>query len=92
MEKVSGDWRGILPGGMSVLVEVKTVERLMYSEFADHQVDALNKHHAAGGLSLIGWVCGSENFVLRWPVPSFVPRTSLAIETARQLDVKGVRQ
>jgi hypothetical protein len=89
-EKVSGDFRGILPGGRSVLVEVKTFDRLTFGAFKKHQHDALNDHHRLGGVSLVGWVCGSEQFILRWPLPDFVPRASLAIETARQLNIRRI--
>lgn len=91
MEKVSGDWRAVMPGGKSVLVEVKAVDHLTFSEFADHQVKALNDHLAAGGLSLIGWVFTGGDAVLVWPVPGFVPRTSLAIETAKRLNITRIR-
>lgn len=89
-EKVSGDFRGILPGGRSVLVEVKNFETLPYGAFKKHQVDALNAHHANGGVSLVGWVCGSENFLLAWPLPGFVPRTSFPVEAARRLNITKV--
>lgn len=86
MKKVNGDFRGIMPGGQSVLVEVKTNATLPYAAFQDHQRAALDEHHRLGGLSLVGWVCGAESFVMRWPLPGFRPHTSLAIETARQLN------
>ncbi len=88
MKKVSGDFTGLLLGGRSVRCEAKTVEHLVFSEFADHQVKALDQHHQLGGISLIGWsIPGGDAYVLRWPVPGFVPRTSLSIETARRFNL-----
>ncbi len=92
LEKVSGDFRGVLPGGKSVLVEVKRVAHLTFGEFDKHQVDALNEHAQLGGLSLIGWVYEGGDAVLAWPVPGFGPRTSLSVETARRLNITRIRQ
>jgi hypothetical protein len=91
MEKVSGDFRALLPGGRSVLVEVKGCDALVFSAFARHQVDALNGHHAAGGLSLIGWQWPGGDSVMVWPVPNFHRGTSLPIETAKSLNVTRIR-
>ena len=58
-EKVSGDHRGVLPGGISVLAEVKTVliGNLTWSHFnGDHQPESLTKHAETGAISLLVWV------------------------------------
>ena len=53
---VVGDIAAILPGGRSVLVEVKDrPERLSYSDLEEHQHSALIEHQRQGGLSLIAW-------------------------------------
>lgn len=54
--RVSGDYRGLLAGGRSVLVECKATDHLVWSTFEAHQRDALTAHAAAGGLSLVAWV------------------------------------
>lgn len=90
MEKVSGDYRGILAGGRSVLVEVKRRDHLVFSAFEGHQVRALDEHHQAGGLSLIGWQWPGGDSLMVWPIPGFVPRTSLSIETAMRLNVTRI--
>lgn len=90
MEKVSGDFRGILPGGRSVLVEVKSCEHLVFSAFADHQVNALNEHRETGGLSLIGWKWPTGDAILQWPIIGFIPRTSLPIEYAERFNITRI--
>jgi hypothetical protein len=91
LEKVSGDFRGVLPGGRSVLCEVKSCDRLVFSAFDKHQITALNDHFKAGGLSLIGWKWADGNSLMRWPVEGFGPRTSLASQRAKVLDISGTR-
>ena len=55
--KVSGDFRAVMPGGRSVLVEVKWRESgpLAWNDLEPHQHHAMKIHQDAGGLSLIGW-------------------------------------
>lgn len=91
VQKVSGDFRGVLPGGRSVLVEVKSCERLVFSVFADHQVRALDDHVQAGGLSLIGWKWSTGDALLEWPAYAFRPRASLSIEHAKQRNITKIR-
>ena len=83
-EKVSGDRRGILPGGRSVLIEVKTIldSNLMYSELKPHQHAGLKEHADFGGLSLLVWVHNSGVYVLEYPISGFVPGTSLSPQVA----------
>lgn len=92
-EPVSGDFRGILPGGRSVLAECKTIldRNLRFSDLREHQPDALTRHAEMGGLSLLVWVHGSGIFVLRWPVPGFAPGTSITPERAAALALKVVK-
>jgi len=84
-EKVSGDRRGILPGGISVLIEVKTIldKNLIYSDLRKHQPDRLVTHASWGGLSLLVWVHNSGTYVMMFPIEGFVPRKSLTPEVAR---------
>jgi hypothetical protein len=77
---VSGDFRGILAGGRSVLVEVKTIpERLPYSALELHQHVALKDHHDDGGLSLVAWVNGEVVIIFEYPNPAFKPRKSITV-------------
>lgn len=62
--KVSGDFRAVCPvaldgrpAGLSVLIEVKAHdERLGWAAFRPHQIDALDEHDAAGGITEVAWV------------------------------------
>lgn len=84
LEKVSGDYRAITSRGRSVLVEVKSKEeRLPWSALRPHQREALDKHAAVGGLSLLAWVHDGEVSIMQWPVEGFVKRTSLSVEQAQ---------
>jgi hypothetical protein len=68
LRTVSGDWRGVLRGGRSVLVEVKAVPVLSHGELDDHQHRALADHHQAGGLAVVAWVhaTGAEAWLLHY--------------------------
>ncbi len=85
--KISGDYKAVDPqNGKSVLVEVKsTAGRLQHSNIKDHQRQALDDHHAAGAISLLGWYEKETGqiFVMRWPIDGFVRRTSIDIEKAQ---------
>lgn len=83
-EKVSGDHRGILPGGRSVLVEVKTIldRNLRWSDLRDHQPDKLAEHASHGGLSLLVWVHASGVYAMRFPIPDFCEGGSISLEQA----------
>lgn len=101
--RVSGDFRGIIPGGRSVLAEVKTRtkhdDRLLFSDLKQHQRAALSRHNYFGGLSLLIWIAADggfidterDLFVLQWPVDGFVARKPLTRERARLLDMKTRR-
>lgn len=87
-EKVSGDFRAIWPVtwenslvGVSVLVESKLRDdRIQWSDVEEHQRDALQRHHDAGGLSYLSVVLGGRGATLmRWPIPGFGPGSSIRI-------------
>lgn len=91
MAKVAGDFRGLVPGGLSVLVEVKfRPDRLMFSHLADHQLQALKEHTRHGGLSLLGWAWDGGNSVMRWPVPGFVPGEAITPDRAIILNLQRI--
>jgi len=83
-EKVAGDHRGILPGGRSVLAEVKTIlERpLRYSDLREEQPAALQEHADNGGLTLLIWVHVTGVYIMQWPVPGFGPGKSIKLDQA----------
>lgn len=94
-EKVSGDRRGILPGGRSVLIEVKTVwdGNLPFGQLDDHQHNALKRHASFGGLSLLVWVHNDGVFVMEYPaggIPGFIPHKSITPARARDFHEKTV--
>lgn len=83
-EKVSGDRRGILPGGRSVLIEVKTIldRNLRYSDLREHQPERLQEHAHHGGLSLLVWVHNSGVYVMGFPISEFTSGTSISTRFA----------
>jgi hypothetical protein len=91
-EKVSGDHRGILPGGRSVLAETKTIldRNLRFSDLRDHQPGRLTAHADFGGLSLLVWVHQSGTYILQWPVPGFISGTGIDPDRAAQLNITEV--
>lgn len=92
-EKVSGDHRGILADGTSVLAETKTImdRNLVWSDLREHQPERLDQHAEFGGVSLLVWVHNSGIYVMRWPVPGFGPRKSITPEQAQQIDVMELK-
>lgn len=97
--KVAGDVRCVLPGGRSVLCEVKWTSAvapgaplvLNYGRLDKQQVDRLNEHHQAGALSLLAWVSPGTCFLLRWPVAGFRPRSSLSFQAAAGLNLTSLK-
>lgn len=83
-EKVSGDIIGVMPGGRRVLAEVKTVndDRLVFSRLQSHQVEALDRNHELGAISLLIVVHPYGHHVMRWPIEGFKSGTSLRVEDA----------
>ena len=91
-EKVSGDHRGLLYGGQSVLAETKTIldRNLRYSDLREHQPERLRIHAEFGGLSLLVWVHSTGVYVMKFPIAGFVPGTSLAPHQAEALNVESL--
>jgi hypothetical protein len=90
-KKVAGDLRGVIPGGRSVLVEVKVRAKgkLSWGDFRDHQRTHLEWHSNYGGLSLVAWVEDTTNevYLLEWPISGFQKYHPLKPEQARELDI-----
>jgi penicillin-binding protein-related factor A (putative recombinase) len=78
-QAVSGDIRGVIDNGRSVLAEVKNYDEdtLPYSILKTHQHAALQTHHEFGGLSLLVWVGFGEVKIYEYPIEGFVKGTSL---------------
>lgn len=91
-QKVNGDFRGVLPGGRSVLVEVKSREHLVFSDLEAHQVRGLDAHRAAGGLSMLGWQWPGGDALMVWPVVGFGPGKGMTPAQALALNVTRIRQ
>lgn len=97
-EKVSGDHRGILPGGRSVLAETKTIldRNLRWSDLREHQPERLSEHARHGGLSLLVWVHRTGVHVMRWPVVGFAPgegmspEFAMAVASITRQDIEGM--
>jgi hypothetical protein len=91
-EKVSGDHRGLIGNGISVLAETKTIldRNLRYSDLRDHQPARLSEHANYGGISLLVWVHGTGAYVMRWPIEGFAAGTSITREQAQELDAETV--
>jgi hypothetical protein len=89
-EKVSGDHRGLIGDGKSVLVETKTIldRNLRYGDLREHQPARLSEHANYGGISLLVWVHGTGAYVLRWPIAGFEAGKSITHEQARELDAE----
>jgi hypothetical protein len=89
-EKVSGDHRGIMPDGRSVLAECKTIldRNLSWSDLRDHQPERLTEHTNALGLTLLIWVHSSGVYVMEWAdvVQFFGPGHPLKQNTAEMVD------
>ena len=83
-EKVSGDHRGILPGGISVLAETKTIldRNLRYSDLREHQPERLIEHAKHGGVSLLVWVNLTGVYIMQFPVENFTRGKSISVERA----------
>lgn len=80
-EKVSGDHRGLLVNGVSVLAETKTIldRNLRYSDLREHQPGKLQEHADSNGLSLLVWVHSSGVYAMRWPIDGFGPGKSIGV-------------
>jgi hypothetical protein len=91
-EKVSGDHRGVLFGGRSVLAETKTIldRNLRYSDLREHQPGRLSSHATFGGLSLLVWVHNTGVYIMEWPIEGFVEGKSISPEKARELNIESL--
>lgn len=91
-EKVSGDHRGVIGNGISVLAETKTIlgRNLRFSDLREHQPGRLSEHVEFGGISLLVWVYSSDAYVMRWPIEGFEPGTSITHERAQELDYETI--
>jgi penicillin-binding protein-related factor A (putative recombinase) len=91
-EKVSGDHRGLIGDGISVLAETKTIidRNLRYSDLREHQPARLSEHVQYGGISLLVWVHDTGAYVMKWPVDGFEPGKSITHEHAQELDIETV--
>ena len=92
-EKVSGDLRGHLSNGTSVIAEVKTIwnRNLRWSDLDSHQPGRLDMH-AENAISLLVWVHSSGVYVMNWyrlmASGVFGPRQGLTIEQAEQFNIE----
>lgn len=88
-EKVSGDARGVLPGGRSVLVETKTIldRNLQWGDLRPHQPGRLSQHAELGGWSLLVWVHQTGIYVMEWPISDFRRGKSITPECAQNLKI-----
>lgn len=91
-EKVSGDRRGILENGRSVLAEVKSISEgnLQWTHLRKHQPARLTKHADYNGLSLLVWVTDAQVYVMNWTnvlAHGFGPDTGLTVDVAIELSV-----
>ncbi len=91
-DKVSGDHKGIMPDGTSVLAETKTIldRNLRYSDLREHQPERLTEHHENNGISLLVWVHSTGIYILRWPITYFVKGKSITPEEANLLNVESL--
>ena len=89
-EPVSGDHRGILDDGTSVLAETKTIldHNLRWSDLREHQPARLTEHNQHNGLSLLCWVQSEGVFIMAWPILGFEKeRDSITPEEAKFLSI-----
>jgi hypothetical protein len=96
-ETVSGDFRGIAPGGISVLAEVKTImdRNLRWSDLREHQPGRLDEHAENGGISLLVWVNEMGVFVMNWAALKehrFGAGDGIEPATAKAYNVVDIRQ
>ncbi len=93
VERVAGDWWGILPDGRCLLVEVKDreAEKLSLSDLEPHQRRALDAVQMAGGVSVVAWVTPrGDCWFLDWPIRELTKGHPLAEDRATILDTHSV--
>lgn len=83
----SGDHRGVMPDGTSVLAETKNIadHNLRYSNLRPHQPERLTAHSEIA-ISLLVWVHSPEVFVMSWPIHGFQRGASIRPDEASDLD------
>ena len=93
-ERVIGDRRGVAPGGLSVLAEVKTTygRNLIWSDFEDHQIKNLNDHNELDGITLVVNVTVHGVHVLRWPIANFAPGKGITPQQAEDMAVNSMQE
>ncbi len=84
-KKVSGDIKAMTEDGKIVHVEVKCrQEKLLYSDFKKHQIEALCDIVRYNGIALAAWYRNPfKILLLRWPIEGFGPRKSISWEQAK---------
>lgn len=93
-DPVSGDHRAYFPGGHGVLVESKTYlgkDRLRYSALRGGQPERLHAHAEIGVSVFLAWVSDLGVILMRWPIPGFVHRTSLMLDSAWSYNIPDVK-
>jgi len=92
-KKVDGDFTAMTPEGKGVLIEVKTVDdrNLRWSDFKDHQIEALDDH-SQYSLALVVFVFRpSPGYaILEWPISGFKKGKGLSIERALELSISSL--
>lgn len=90
--KIEGDFRGILPNGRSVLIEVKrrNTKTLSFSALANHQIARLDQHSELNGLSLLVWIrendlFGLSAYIMKWPIVGFESGSTISVSKADAL-------
>ncbi len=88
LEKVAGDFWGILPDGRALLCEVKARQDVLaYDDLEPHQHRALASIRAAGGVPVVAWaVSGVAVWFLDYPIAGWVKGKPLHHATAAELD------
>lgn len=92
-DKVAGDHHGILPSGIGVLAESKTIsgDKLNYSELQKHQHAALDAWAENNGLALVVWVSDYGVWIMEYTellAIGFAFRSSLSISQAKAVSAK----
>jgi len=74
--RVCADWRGLMPGGQSVMAEAKErKDILVHSDLEWHQHDALREHAEHGGASFVVVIYENHGAaLLPYPIADLMPR------------------
>ena len=86
--KVSGDIRGLIPGGRAIHVECKSTKpRLHFSAFKPHQIANLDLYAEHGALTLVGWHWTTGYALIDWSEHRLRRGESWTIEQAVEWDI-----